>query len=241
LNPFIFFINKYTYQVGNPYLQPEFTANIELTHSYKGKINTTIGYAKTTQRFSQVFRPDGGTTVVSEANIGTRQVANLTLNINHRIAKWWNMSFTGTANYIIVDGQNFGEKIESENLNGNFNMNNQFTFKKGWSGELSGNYNTKSEDGQFKIEDFGQLSAGIGKQVLKNKGTIRLNARDIFWTQKIDGRIKYGNVRENFFQFRDSRQITLSLQYRFGKPAKDGERKRNGGSASEEQRRVGVS
>ncbi|MCU0387133.1 MAG: TonB-dependent receptor [Chitinophagaceae bacterium] len=241
LNPFKFFINKYTYQEGNPYLQPEFTANIELTHSYKGIINTTIGYANTTQRFSQVFRPDGGTTVVSEANIGTRKVANLTLNINHQFAKWWNLSFTGTANYMVVDGENFGEKIESENLNGNFNINNQFKFNKGWSAELSGFYNTKSEDGQFKIEDFGQLSAGIGKQVLKGKGSIRLNARDIFWTQKIDGRIKYGNVRENFFQFRDSRQITLSVQYRFGKPAKDGERRRNNGGASDEQRRVGVS
>ena len=241
LNPFKFFINEYTYQEGNPYLQPEFTGNFELTHSYKGKINTTIGYANTTQAFSQIFRPEGEITIVTEGNLGRRQNANLTLNVNQQVTKWWNLSFTGTVNYTVVEGNNYGQTIESKAFNGNGNINNQFKFNNGWSAEISGNYNTKSQDGQFIIQDFGQVAAGIGKQVLNNKGTIRLNARDIFWTQKIDGQIRYGNVRENFFQYRDSRVVTLSLQYRFGKPMKDAEKKRGGnGGAGEEQNRVRV-
>ncbi len=241
LNPFKFFINEYTYQEGNPYLQPEFTGNFEITHSYKGKINTTLGYANTRQAFSQLFRPEGEITIVTEGNLGRRQNANLTLNVNQQVTKWWNLSFTGTLNYLVIEGNNFGQNIKSEAFNGNGNINNQFKFGKGWSAELSGFYNTKSKDGQFVIQGFGQASAGIGKQVLKNKGTIRLNARDIFWTQKIDGQISYGNVREHFYQYRDSRVITLSFQYRFGKPMKDTEkRKGSNGGASDEQNRVRV-
>lgn len=240
LNPFKFFINKYTYQEGNPYLQPEFTSTIEFTHSYKGKLNTTLGYAYTKQAFSQVFRPEGGITILTEGNLGSRQNYNLTVNINERPAKWWTLSFTGTLNYLMVESNNYGQVIESSAFNGNANINNQFKFGKGWSAELSGFYNTKSEDGQFIIAGFGQASAGIGKQVLKNKGTIRLNARDIFWTQKIDGHIKYDFVREHFYQYRDSRVVTLSVQYRFGKQMKDGERKRNGGGATDEQNRVRI-
>jgi len=241
LNPFKFFINEYTYQEGNPYLQPEFTGNFELSHSYKGKINTTIGYANTKQAFSQIFRPEGEITILTEGNLGRRQNANLTLNVNQEITKWWNLSFTATANYLVIEGNNYGQTIESKAFNGNGNINNQFKFNKGWSAEISGFYNTKSKDGQFIVQGFGQASAGIGKQVLKNKGTIRLNARDIFWTQKIDGQIKYGNVRESFYQYRDSRVVTLSLQYRFGKPMKDAEKKRGGnGGATEEQNRVRV-
>jgi hypothetical protein len=238
LNPFKFFINEYTYQEGNPYLQPQFSNNVELTHSYKGKINTTLGYAYTTQVFSQIFRAEGEITILTEGNLGKSHNANLTLNINEQVTKWWNLNFTGIVNYLVVEGNNFGQTIESNAFNGNTNLNNQFKFGKGWSAELSGFYNTKSKDAQFTIAGFGQVSAGIGKQVLKNKGTIRLNARDIFWTQKIDGQIKYGNVREQFFQFRDSRVITLSLQYRFGKPMKDTNKKRNSGGATEEQNRV---
>lgn len=241
LNPFKFFINEFTYQEGNPYLQPEFTANVELNHSYKGKINTTLGYANTRQAFSQIFRPEGEITILTEGNLGRRQNASLTLNINQQFTKWWNFSVTGTLNYLVVDGNNYGQNIKSEAFNGNANINNQFKFGKGWSAELSGFYNTKAEDGQFIIQGFGQASAGIGKQVLKNKGTIKLNARDIFWSQKIDGQIKYGNVREHFYQYRDSRVISLSLQYRFGKPMKDaGKRKSNNGGATEEQQRVRI-
>ncbi len=240
LNPFIFFINKYTYQEGNPYLQPEFTSSIELTHSYKGKINTTFGYAFTERVFSQIFRPDGGITILTEGNLGSRQNFNLTLNVNEQVAKWWNLSFTGTLNCLMIEGSYYVQTIQSEAFNGNANLNNQFKFGKGWSAELSGFYNTKAEDGQFIIGGFGQASAGIGKQVLKNKGTVRLNARDIFWTQKIDGNIKYDFVREHFYQYRDSRVITLSLQYRFGKPIKNGEKKRNSGGAADGQNRVRV-
>ncbi|HSK11930.1 MAG TPA: outer membrane beta-barrel family protein, partial [Phnomibacter sp.] len=240
LNPFKFFINEFTYQEGNPYLQPQFTTNIELSHSYKGKVNTTLGYADTRQLFSQVFRPEGPVTILTEGNLGRRRNTNLSVNVNHEWVKGWTMNLSGTGNHLRIEGEWMGNEIQSEGFNWSANMNNQFRFGKGWSGELSGFYNSKVRDGQFTIAGFGQVSAGIGKQVLKNKGSIRLNMRDIFWTQKIDGRIKYGEVRENFYQFRDSRQVTLSLQYRFGKPI-NGEKRRNGqGGATEEQNRVRV-
>src|ERR1700722_14653747 len=35
LNPFLFFLDQYTYQAGNPYLQPQYTNNVELSHTYK--------------------------------------------------------------------------------------------------------------------------------------------------------------------------------------------------------------
>ena len=69
-----------------------------------------------------------------------------------------------------------------------FNFNNQFSFKKNWSAELTGFYITRNQnDIQEVLEPFGQLSAGVSKQVLKNKGTIRLTFRDIFYSQNMEG------------------------------------------------------
>ena len=45
LNPFIGFIDKYTYSTGNPFLQPQFSTNIELSHSYKNLLTTTINFS----------------------------------------------------------------------------------------------------------------------------------------------------------------------------------------------------
>ncbi|MGC8160079.1 outer membrane beta-barrel protein, partial [Salmonella enterica] len=44
LNPFLSFIDKYTYSTGNPFLQPQFSQNIELSYSYKNLLTTTINY-----------------------------------------------------------------------------------------------------------------------------------------------------------------------------------------------------
>ena len=123
-------------------------------------------------------------------------------------------------------------------MNGQLNVNNQFTFNKGWAEELSGFYNSESLEGQFEIQPFGQVSAGVSKQVLKGKGSLKFSIRDIFFGQIIDGRILYGNVKENFTQSRDSRVANIAFTYRFGKVFKDAPSRKKGG-ASEEQNRVG--
>jgi outer membrane receptor protein involved in Fe transport len=240
LNPFMFFINQYTYQEGNPFLLPEFTWSVELGHTFKNWLTTTLGYAYTDQRFSQVFRTQGDVTILTFGNIGTRQNISLSVNAQLKPAKWWSANVQLTGAHSAVNGTWMDQQIDTKAYNGQVNINNQFKFKKGWSAELSGFYNSKSIDGQFAIQPFGQVAAGVSKNVLNDKGSVRLNVRDIFFTQIIDGEISYQNVLEHFRQSRDSRVMNVSFTYRFGKTFKDNARRKNGGSATEEQQRVGV-
>ena len=241
LNPFLFFINQYTYQEGNPYLQPEFTWNIELGHTYKNWLTTTLGYSYTDQVFSQIFRTEGEVTVLTFGNLQNRK--NLSLAVNAQLKpskKWWSMNVQLTTAYTSVKGMSLNDEIDTKSFNGQVNINNQFKFKKGWSAELSGFYNSQNQDGQFTIQAFSQVSAGVSKTVMKEKGTLKLNIRDIFYGQVIDGRIDYQNVVEHFRQSRDSRVANLAFTYRFGKAFKDIPKKRNGNGANEEQQRVGA-
>ncbi|ULQ56075.1 TonB-dependent receptor [Flavihumibacter rivuli] len=238
LNPFMFFINKYTYQVGNPFLLPQYTYNFELSHTYKGWFTTTLSYGDTKQYFSQVFRTEGQVTIVSEGNLANMKNTSLSVNAMVNPAKWWSVNISASAVHRVVRGYGENSDFNSNAVSGQFNVNNQFKFNKGWAGELSGFYNSKNEDAQFVIYPFGQVSVGLSKQVLKNKGSVKLNVRDIFFTQQITGDIRYQNVRERFVQSRDTRVFNISFTYKFGKSFKDGGR-RNGGSSSDEQRRVG--
>ncbi|MCW5918135.1 MAG: TonB-dependent receptor, partial [Ferruginibacter sp.] len=45
LNPFENKLDELTYEKGNAFLRPQYSDNIELTHSFLGKINTSIGYS----------------------------------------------------------------------------------------------------------------------------------------------------------------------------------------------------
>ena len=82
---------------------------------------------------------------------------------------------------------------------------------------MSGFYRTAGIDGVFRIGGFGMMNVGVSKQVLKGKGSLRFSVRDLLYSQKIAGIIKYGNIDAAFQQARDSRVFSLNFSYRFNK------------------------
>jgi hypothetical protein len=129
---------------------------------------------------------------------------------------------------------------EASRTQANFNMNNQFTFNKGWSGEISAFYMLKEQELQEVTYPTGQLSFGIAKQVFKNKGTLKFAVRDIFYSQKMEGFTNFEQSTEYFKIKRDTRSASISFNYRFGKQIKSAPR-RNTGGADDEMRRVNTS
>ena len=237
LNPFLFFIDKFTYQAGNPYLQPQFTRNIEFTHTFKGFLTTTLNYSNTSDLFSETFDQDGYATIVRQGNIGRRQNGGIAISAQVPVQKWWTAILYTNYNYTRFDGDLYGENIDVEAGNLLLNVNNQFKFNKGWSAELSGWYRTKGVEGQIVIDPMGAASAGVSKQVLKSKGTVKMNVRDMFYTQIPKGDINFKSTEAWFRNSRDSRVVNLSFVYRFGKPIQAPSKRKTGG-ASDELNRV---
>jgi hypothetical protein len=238
LNPFQFYIDKYTYGRGNPYLKPQYSNNVELSHTYKGFLTTTVNYSQTKNMFSDLFDQEGDyATVITQGNIGKRINAGISMSAQIPMAKWLNSNFYANYNYNKFNGQLQGENFEVEGGNFTANMNNQFTFGKGWSAELSGWMRTKGIEGQIITYPMGALTAGIGKQVLKSKGSVKLAVRDLLYTQPVKGDINFKSTEAAFHSRWDSRMVNISFSYRFGKPLKGNAPQRRENS-NEEQRRV---
>ncbi len=237
LNPFMYFLDNYTYESGNPFIRPEYTWNSELSHTYKGFLTTTLNYSRTSDLITETFEQAEYATVIREGNIGVRHNAGLSISAQVKPAKWWNASLYGNYNYSSFEGVLYGEKINISASNVVFNVNNQFKFNKGWGAELSGWYRTRGIDGQIEIKALGAMNAGITKQVLKGKGTVRLTVRDIFLTQFPQGSINFQRTRAKFENSRDTRVASIAFTWRFGKPIK-AQQNRKAGGASDEQNRV---
>ena len=58
-----------------------------------------------------------------------------------------------------------------------------YKFPKNITTELSGFYRSAGFEGVFNIKPLGELNFGVSKPVLKNKATLRLNVRDMLYTQ----------------------------------------------------------
>jgi iron complex outermembrane receptor protein len=83
------------------------------------------------------------------------------------------------------------------------------------------------------------MSIALQKQIIQGKGTIRLNFRDPFAWQKFVGVNQYGYVDMRFANRPDTRQVTMTFSYRFGKTTQQQQQKRRSSSSQEEQSRVG--
>lgn len=239
LNPFYYFLDKYTYEAGNPYLQPQFSHNIEASHSYKNFLTTTIGYNRTTDIIEQVLEQVDSThtNYVKQSNVGLLNNATFSINANIPVTKWWrsNMyvqglynSYSGIVNnaYLQIDGGGFM-----------INFNNSFQVSESLSLELSGFYRSKMLDGATMLADpMTKVNFGASQKVLKNKGTLKLSVQDFMNIQQFNGYTRYQNIDVSVHNKWESRVVNLSFTYRFSKGQGAEHKERN--SAQEEKSRV---
>lgn len=247
LNPFIWFLDSLTFRKGNPFILPQYSHNIELRHTLLGKFTTTINYTLTNDVISQIIKQntDKRETFLTVDNVAQSRNMGIAINAPVNPAKWWNLNvffnlynnqFTGTY-YNSFTGKN-----DPINLNYNsymVNVTNIFTFQKGWTGEVSGFYRARGLDQLGISEPMYFLNLGAQKQVLKGKGTLRMNLRDPFHWQRFKGSTRYSDIDVRVASTWDNRSLTLTFSYRFGKNTVAQARKRN--SSVEEQNRVGQS
>lgn len=238
LNPFVFVINKYTYQRGNPFYRPQYTWNTGITHSYKNMLTTSLDYSMVKDYFSQIFLKDStGSFVYTEGNVGKMKSLSLTVSFQSSVFPWWFISADATLTHKRMKSdlwRTFNVSFTQMNIN----ITNQLRLGRGWSAELSGMYTSKSQqDLQEVLDPTGQVSVGLAKQLLKNKGTLKLSFRDIFYTQAMAGLTTFYQSNEYFKITRDSRVCSISFTYRFGRQFKA--LPQRAGGAGEEMDRVG--
>ena len=237
LNPFMFFIDKYTYGQGNPFLKPMFSNNFELSHTYNKWLTSTLNYSLTTDLQAEYFDREGFATVIRTQNYG--KMHNLTLSFNAQLqpAKWISTMVYAEGRYRNYIGLFDGYNVNLKTANFIINVNNQFKIDKKWSAELSGFYLNGENEGQIMVKQLAQINIGVQKKVLKDKGTLKFAVSDLIKTMNAKGDIDFKGTYARFEQQRDSRVATLTFTYRFGKPIK-GLKTRKSGGAGDEQDRV---
>lgn len=241
LNPFVEFLDRYTFEQGNPYLKPQFSHNIELTHSFNNFLTTTLNYSQTNDIIADVLEQNSAKneTFVRKANVAKQRQIGLSVNAYAQYTKWWSGNV-----YVNVFNNNFegivnGEFASFNATTGMINISQNFKLKKGTGFELSGFYRTKAIESVFTIGGFGVINFGVSQPIMKGKGTLRLGIRDLLWSQKIKGSSQYGSVDAAFTQQQESRVISLNFTYRFNKGKLKAQQRKRSGGADDEASRAG--
>jgi hypothetical protein len=237
LNPFTFFVDQFTYFSGNPYLKSQFTDNYKLAYSYRSLFTVAFTYNYTSNVQGETIHRDSSIFISTQGNIGQQKQLDLSVSSNFQPAKWWSVNLYAEVYRNTYQGAFYTGYLNQSKYTFAANGNNQFTFSHGWSAEISGFYDNGGTYGQFVLLPKGMLNAALQKKILNNKGSFKLNVRDILHTFKPSGTIT--NIQDataSFHNFLDTRVATLAFTYSFGKSTNTPQKRETGGADSEQSR-----
>lgn len=238
LNPFISPLDKYTFYEGNPYLKPTFAHNVSLAYSYKNFFTTTFSYINTSNQIQETIEINNGIYYSRPGNIGSSIQYNFSVEGSIPFTKWLTTNFYTEVQHAQYKSRLYTETLDSRGTYWYFNANNSITFGKGWSAEISGDYITNFIDSQFSFGDFGSITIGAQKKILKDKGSLKFSVSDLLYTQRIRGRINNLYLTDaNWFGPRDTQVASVTFSYRFGK-VQNNKPKHTGSGSEAEQGRV---
>ena len=91
LDPFRRYLSNVSYSVGNPFLRPSFTDKIELSHTYKNKLISTLFFSNTTDGFDQIPKIDSETKeqVYNMKNFFTLYQYGISESYTLHLFPWW--------------------------------------------------------------------------------------------------------------------------------------------------------
>jgi iron complex outermembrane recepter protein len=240
LNPFEFKLDEYTFMKGNVNLRPQYTNSFGIAHTYKYKLNLAINYSHVKDMFVQIFDTVEKTKAfVSKNNLATQDVVGFTASYPFQYKAYSLFTSIGS-NYSKYRADfGTGRKVELDALA--FNVFAQNSLKLGktktWTAELSGFYNAPTVYmGSFKGRSLYSVDAGLSKQCLNGKATVKASVSDVFHTMQFRATSDFAGQLMNLRFRQEAQQFKLALSYRFGNNGVKPARQRASGAEDELKR-----
>lgn len=240
LNPFTYPLDRYTFYGGNPFLLPSYSDNIEITHTYKNKMTTGLELGLSKDGILETNEQRNGIFYSRPGNFSRQLTLGLYNNVNLSLGKYILIQNYIGGFYTQFQSTVYGQSLEESQYYTVWQPTILGQYKHGWGVEIGGSYQSSVLSGQFVLDPVYALRLGLSKRILKNKGSLRFNVSDIFYTNQITGQIR--NIQQSaagWYSRMDTRVWTLSFSYRF--QSGKGLKPRTKNSSETEQQRAKTS
>lgn len=219
LNPFKSLYTAYSYGEGNPYLNPEYNTNVEVSHTYKSILTSSVFFNITENGFNNltIASPDTNLVYTKPLNFLKTYRVGVSENIALHLFSWldnnnqvtfYHTNATSTLpNIQGVSG--FGLYLATNN---NIWLNKDKTF----AAAVNAWYQFPEVDHIGKSDAYYKMDIGLKAAVLKKKVDITLTMNDIFRSSATAVTSNINGVPQKFTNFQLSRYILLGFTYRFG-------------------------
>ncbi len=237
LNPFENKLDELTYEKGNAFLRPQYTDNLELTHTFMGFLNTSAAYSYVKDYATQVTDTIRNASYVQQQNLATQRILNFSIGSPLPIKKWWNGYVNLWYNYQMFDGYINDKPVKVDIPGYGAYLQNTWTLGRDYTAEMSGWFNGPSVWGAtWKTKPQGGIDLGLQKLLLQKRASVKLSVTDILFTAPWKATSEFGGMKIDGGGNWESRTVRLNFTYRFGSNQIKEARTRKTGIESESQR-----
>lgn len=223
LNPFKWYINSRSYAVGNPFLQPKLTDNIEFTHSYKNMLISKLFVSFDTKGFEQTaaVNPESHQQIYSYENYYKSTSYGIKETFIYNPFKWWHSVNEASISYLNGSFIKDFDLLEKPNdgLTAHFLSNHNFFLNTDKTLQLEATFSYLAvAHGEllYRVSPFSSLDFGVKALFYDKKLEATLSLKDIYKGEKIVATTHTNNVKQVVGNYYDSRRINLTLSYKFG-------------------------
>lgn len=240
LAPFVIFQSPDTYMSGNENLQASITDILKADYRYK---TVLFSYTFSNENHAiRGFQPtqdnEKNILYLKSRNLDHVYTSSVMLSFPVKFTKWWNMqnNFNGIMQSVRTDYD--GQKVDINLKNYSINSVNNFVIIHGFTGEISGFYQSPSLFGIYRSKAVSSISVGIQKKTKDEKNTFSLNFSDVFKTNKMrfSADVPELNIHNSGNIDFEARVLRFTFSHNFGSKKVKSARQRETGSADEQKR-----
>ena len=239
LNPFEFQLDELSFRRGNPFLQPQYTNNVKVSHTFKYRLTTSLSYSHVSDFFAQITDTIGtDQNFIQQRNVANQQTWSINVSYPFDATKWWSVYFNVSAFRSSYEGTDEGFVALDQNTL-SFYAQNTFALPGDFKFEVSGWFSSPSIwGGTYRTSSLGSLDLAIQKKFMEDRLSLRVAASDILFTSPWFADMEFGDLYIDGTGGWESRQIRVNLSYNFGSNEIKGARNRKTG-LEDESGRVG--
>lgn len=219
LNPFVYFLDQFTFSQGNPYLKPQYSNSFELNYTLKDTYIASLGYTHVGQVMSEVVITDTAakTLIFSYDNLAKENIYSFAITVPVDYTDWWSSLMFFNTNYNQISTPDFyGVGLDYSRWSYNFTINETFHLDKSTKLELNFAYQSPYITGTiFYNKPLYNLDFGISRSFSKQL-TLGFSLRDIFNTKARYFTSLLPNQQYQYHQKVETRVARLTLAYKFG-------------------------
>lgn len=218
LNPFDYFIDKLTFERGNPYLNPQFSNEFTLNYTLMQRYNVTLGINDIKDAIVESMGQDSvqKQTWVIRENLGRNLTAYLNLNIPVTVSKIWNMNNNLTGIHFNFDGMVAGYPLKRKSFLLQANSMHNLKLSKSLSANVNLRYFSPFKYNVYDMEARWDMEVGATKTFKDQRSSLKLAVTDLFNTGNQNLRTNFGSFDSSIRQYQDRRVVRLTYSYKFG-------------------------